>query len=312
MMNPTNESKVASRRNFALGAGLASLAAAAVRSNAQSTTTPSPSTDLAVLNYALTLEHLEAAFYTQGLAQLKASDFANASFAKVLGSGTVNGVFANLGRIRDHEVAHVNTLTGVVRSLGGTPVEACSYNFSFDTAEEFIRTAYTLEETGVQAYDGAIAMITSGALKSAGASIATVEARHAAYLSLLSSAIPFPKAFDDTKTMREILTAVTPLINSCGSTPFGVVTTAILMPKNLTTVNSQITLDASQSMSATGQPLKYELRSVVGSVSISQANTAKPLVQFRGGVGDYIFDLIVTDSNGATSTDRIVVRYVGR
>lgn len=310
MTNKNEETHSDSRRNFAAMAGLAGIAVAAVKSNAQ-TTTPASMSDVAILNYALTLEHLEAAFYVQGLIRFRAADFNNAGFARVLGSGTVAGVYTNLGRIRDHEVAHVSTLQTTIRSLGGTPVAACSYNFPYNNPDQFLQVAQTLEETGVQAYDGAIAMIAAAALKTAGATIATVEARHAAYLQLVNGNVPFPKAFDDTKMMREILAIAAPFITSCGTTPVGMATTAILLPKNLATASSQVTLDASQSMSADGQPLAYQLRVVSGSASVLRGNTTSPTVQLSSGQGEYIFELIVTDSTGATSRDRITIRYAG-
>jgi rubrerythrin len=301
------------RRLFAFGAGLAGLALAGARSAAAQSTGTNP--DIAVLNYALALEHLEANFYTVGLQRFTASDFNRASFARILGSGTVNGVYANLGRIRDHEVAHVQALEAAIRSLGGTPVSACSYSFPYSDPESFLQVATTLEETGVAAYNGALATITAAGLKAAGASIATVEARHAAYLQLVMSNIPFPKAFDDAKTQQEILAAVSAFITSCptGSTPgsgSGATTRAVLNPKNATVVVTQISLDATQSTAADGRPLRYMTRATGKPASISMADTPTPMVQFNG-VGQYTFELTVTDSTGATSTDTTTINYVG-
>ncbi|MEJ7605500.1 MAG: ferritin-like domain-containing protein [Bryobacteraceae bacterium] len=302
------ETQTTSRRELALGAGLVGLAVAAGRSNAQS---PASVSDIAILNYALTLEHLEANFYVTGLERLKLADFQGATFARVLGPGTAGGVLTNLGRIRDHEVAHVAALRATIRSLGGVPVEPCSYSFTYKNVDEFLQIAQALEETGVSAYDGAIAMITAAAVKTAGASIATVEARHAAYLQLVNSNVPFPQAFDTAKTMREVLAIASQFITSCGTQPVGMATTAILLPKNLQTVNPRGTLVASQSLSAHGQPLKYELRVISGSASVSQGSTGMPSVQFTSP-GDYIFELVVTDSAGVVSTDRTTIKYAGR
>jgi hypothetical protein len=55
------------------------------------------------------------------------------------------------------------------------------------------------------AYDGALPLIESPDLQRAGATIATVEARHASYLNLLNGDDPFPAAFDEAKSMEEIL-----------------------------------------------------------------------------------------------------------
>ncbi|CAA9571202.1 MAG: hypothetical protein AVDCRST_MAG70-2523 [uncultured Thermomicrobiales bacterium] len=156
--------------------------------------------DIAILNYALTLEHLEYAFYRDGLATL--------------------GVFNDLlDDVRDHEDVHVDTLISAISSLGGTPVTEQCYTFgeigAFDSQEAFLNTARVLENTGVRAYTGALAMIQSPDLQTAGATIATVEARHASYLSLITGFNPFPAAFDDPATMGEILAAAGPFF--CGA-----------------------------------------------------------------------------------------------
>jgi hypothetical protein len=117
--------------------------------------------------------------------------------------------------IRDHEVTHVKTLVEVIKSLGGTPVKPCTYNFGYTNVDGFVKIAQALENTGVSAYDGAIALIQSPALQTAGATIATVEARHASYLNLLNGDVPFPSAFDEPKTMEQILAIAGQFIVRC-------------------------------------------------------------------------------------------------
>ncbi|MDZ4796882.1 MAG: ferritin-like domain-containing protein [Bryobacteraceae bacterium] len=309
MQNESSQN-VGTRRIFALGAGLAGLALAGARTaSAQSTANP----DIAVLNYALALEHLEANYYTVGLARFAASDFNRANFPQVLGSGTVAGVYTNLTRIRDHEVAHVKALQDAVTSLGGVPVLACTYSFPYTDPESFLQVALVLEETGVMAYDGAIATLTAAALKSAGASIATVEARHAAYLNVVTSNIPFPRAFDQTKMMSEILAMIAPFLGNCPTAPAtpATGTKAMLLPKNASVVTTPYALDASQSVAADGKALTYMTRATGKPAAVTNANTAAPIVQFNG-VGTYTFELTVTDSTGATATDTTVIQYVGR
>ncbi|MBA2519027.1 MAG: ferritin-like domain-containing protein [Chloroflexia bacterium] len=151
--------------------------------------------DTKVLNYALTLEHLEYAFYRDGLDELDEND----DFPE--------GVRARLIQIRNHEDEHVDTLTAVIESLGGNPVrEAPCYNFgdAFDDGENFLALAQVLENTGVMAYTGALARITTKDLQTAGATIATVEARHAAYLNIQNDDNPFPDAFDKPRSEKQI------------------------------------------------------------------------------------------------------------
>jgi rubrerythrin len=210
-----------SRRSFlgASGSVLAALALGGVHGRAAAATLPTPTaemTDVDALNYALTLEHLEYAFYNQGQSHFSRSDFAAASFLSGFGSAVTNSVYDYFNAIAEHERMHVQTLMSVIQSLGGTPVSACTYNFGYTNVDGYVAVAQALENTGVMAYDGAVAAIQAANLQTAAATIATVEARHAAYLNLLNGDSPFPAAFDTPKTMAEILAIAGPFIVSCG------------------------------------------------------------------------------------------------
>ncbi|MDQ3693240.1 MAG: ferritin-like domain-containing protein [Chloroflexota bacterium] len=162
--------------------------------------------DIAVLNYALTLEHLEFKFYRRGLARFDSTDFA----------GYDSDVRPNLVDIRDHELEHVEALTATIRDLGGKPVKAADcYNFedAFEDVDAFVETAQALEDTGVSAYTGALAKISSADLQTVGATIATVEARHAAYLRDVNGNDPFPRAFDTPLSKGEVLDIAAPFFD---------------------------------------------------------------------------------------------------
>jgi rubrerythrin len=202
-----------SRRSFLTGsaAALAGGALMAVPGMAKAHTTPEPPTDIDVLNYALTLEHLEYAFYRDGLAKFGEGELENAGVFDGLGSYLRRSVHENFVRIRNHEKTHVETLRSVIRDLGGKPVPEARYNFgktAFTSVAKFVSVAQFLENTGVKAYDGAIAHIEAAPLLTAGATIATVEARHASYLNLLNRDVPFPSAFDKPAAPRAICEAV--------------------------------------------------------------------------------------------------------
>jgi len=172
-------------------------------------------TDLTLLNFALSLENLEAAFYTQGLAQFSSTDFNNSTFIQNFGSVISGDVYAYLSLIRNHETQHVRSLQALITSLNGTPVKPCTYNFGYKTVDDFITVAALLENTGVMAYDGAMSQITNASLKTQAATIATVEARHASYLSLLTGNSPFPASFDTPATSTAILAAAAKFITAC-------------------------------------------------------------------------------------------------
>lgn len=159
--------------------------------------------DIDVLNYALTLEHLEYSFYRDGIGQFT---FGNDPFG-----GSID---TNLAAIRDHEGAHVDTLTQVITDLGGEPVAEATYDFGYTDAGSFLATAAALENTGVSAYDGAGASLETPALLTAAGTIVAVEARHAAYLNLVIGEVPFPAAFETALTPAEVLEIAGPFIVS--------------------------------------------------------------------------------------------------
>jgi hypothetical protein len=151
--------------------------------------------DIDVLNYALTLEHLEAAFYTL------AADYTFGT------DGFGNSIDEWVAAVGAHEAAHVETLAAVITDLGGEPVEAAEYDFGVTDATSFLATAAVLEGVGVSAYDGAGQFIEDAGLLTAAGSIVAVEARHAAYFNLLTGESPFPAAVETPMTPDEVLEA---------------------------------------------------------------------------------------------------------
>ena len=162
---------------------------------------------LSVLNYALTLEHLEHAFYRDGLASFTLAQFTDLGFQP--------SVVDYLTQIGNDEAAHVETLTSVITSLGGTPVAEGTYDISAAIADPaaFLATAMALENTGVSAYTGAAQyLISNDDLLTAALTIHGVEARHAAYLNILNEENPFPDAFDAPLTPAEVVEIAGPFI----------------------------------------------------------------------------------------------------
>ena len=172
----------------------------------QTTTTSASVNEVDVLQYALTLENLELAYYTQGLSLFNASAFTAAGYPSFLQP--------YLLIIQSHEQTHVNFLTSVI---GSTAVPACTYNFAsaLVNVSTFLATAAALENAGQTAYDGAINGITTAAYAQAAATIATVEARHAAFLNNVLGTVPFPNTFDTVNAPTTIAGAVGPFITLC-------------------------------------------------------------------------------------------------
>jgi rubrerythrin len=152
-----------------------------------------PATDVAILNYALTLEYLEAEFYRQArLNQVANGDSQLQSFVNV---------------VARHEAAHVTALR---KALGAKAVAKPKFDFK-DTVtnkSKFVATAQVLEDTGVAAYLGQAGHIKSKAVLAAAGSILPVEARHAAWIRHIAGAVPAPTGFEAGLTKAQVLAAV--------------------------------------------------------------------------------------------------------
>lgn len=164
--------------------------------------------DIAILNYALTLEHLEYAFYRDGVGD--DGEFDEDDFNAF--DDRDPDLYDRLRDIEMHEGDHVDALIATIQSLGGDPVEEACYDFGYNNVNQFLAVAQALENTGVSAYDGAIAGIKDPDLQTTGATIATVEARHASYLNFINGTSPFPDSFDEPLTMDEVLAIAGPFI----------------------------------------------------------------------------------------------------
>jgi rubrerythrin len=200
------------------GAGIAALSAVGAGSaGAQESGSADPS-DLDILNFALTLEKLEATFYEDALNrfdELGGGGLENSRFAQFFENPSLQySTYQFFEAIRDHEQAHVNALTEAIEEAGGTPVSGLEFQFPYETPEEFVTLARTFEDTGAAAYTNAAPMIDNSEYVGAAAQILAVEARHASYLRLLNVKSPFPRGFQQTLSLEEVKKAVAPFIVS--------------------------------------------------------------------------------------------------
>jgi hypothetical protein len=149
-------------------------------------------TPVDVLNYALTLELLEADFYRQFIA------------AGLIPGGTADTA---IRLIKAHEDAHVIALTNAIRMLNGTPVAGTAttgvrFNASLlpTNYADQLRYAQLLEDTGVRAYKGRAMELTGTDLLTTALQVHSVEARHAAHIRFLRSQLPWYNPTDDLAT----------------------------------------------------------------------------------------------------------------
>ncbi len=153
--------------------------------------------DAEILNFALTLEYLEADFYNVKGRQVGLSGEAR-RYARLFGA---------------EEAAHVSALTAAIKQLGGKPVAKPTFVFPASSEASFLSLASTLENTGVGAYNGAAPSLKSKAVLASAGSIVQVEARHAAAIDLLIGKSPTPnEGFDKPLSKSEVLAAAGPLI----------------------------------------------------------------------------------------------------
>lgn len=159
-----------------------------------------PKSDAEILNFALTLEHLEARFYEE----------ADSRF------GQYDTYLRRLIRdIRSDEETHVSALTSVLKGAGYKPVRGQSrYNFggAFQSRHTLLKFSSELETTGVHAYLGQAGNIKTPALLLTAASILTVEARHTGAILGLMAKNPSLGAFDKGYTKQQILDIVKPIL----------------------------------------------------------------------------------------------------
>lgn len=156
----------------------------------------SGSGDIDILNFALTLEYLEAKFYSEAKRRAKAS-------------GELKSLISLLAK---DEQQHVDALKGTIKKLGGKPVAEPNFDFPYSGVGGFLKLAQTLEDTGVSAYNGAAPMIKSKEVLTAAGSIVQVEARHAAAIRLQNEAEPAPAGFDKPLGEKQVLKAVGPFL----------------------------------------------------------------------------------------------------
>ena len=158
--------------------------------------------DVDVLNYALTLEYLEAEFYRQGNE-----------------AGLLSGKEAEyLAAVQKDEESHVSTLMQTVQKIGGQPVAAPAVDFgdAFSSRDKYLTLSHTFENVGVQAYLGAAGFISDKAILQAAAGIFGVEARHAAIvgnlLGLKAEGGVYMGATETPLSEDEVLAAVQPFL----------------------------------------------------------------------------------------------------
>ncbi|KAM0546709.1 hypothetical protein ACHAPJ_010746 [Fusarium lateritium] len=165
--------------------------------------------DFDILQFALTLEHLEETFYREAFATLSDEAFAP------LGLSATS--LSDIKAIGKTEEEHVVLLQSALAGAGFHPVEECKYDFAGATADPaaMVATAGILESVGVSAYLGAAPLLSDpGVLGTAGA-ILSVEARHQTALRVFSQSKAVPQPLDTPLGPRAVFSLAAPFIKEC-------------------------------------------------------------------------------------------------
>jgi rubrerythrin len=147
--------------------------------------------DIDILNYALTLEYLQAAFYTE-----------------TERAGAVRGKAKQAARrVGAVERAHVKAFR---KALGSAAVKRPTFDFRGVTESQtpFLKTAVAFEDLAVAAYKGQAPLIQDKSILGVAISIHSVEARHAAWMRYLFGIVPAARAFDLPAPKAKVLRTV--------------------------------------------------------------------------------------------------------
>jgi rubrerythrin len=148
---------------------------------------PSAKQDGEILNFALLLEYVQAAFYAEGLSR----------------AGLTGELKTFASTVAAQEQEHIAFLKS---ALGSAARKTPKLDFGDDTAdaEKFSLAAFKLEDLGVAAYTAQAPNLTTASLRAA-ARIVSVESRHAAWIRDLRGMNPAPDAAEPSIDAQRVI-----------------------------------------------------------------------------------------------------------
>jgi rubrerythrin len=157
-------------------------------------------TDVSILQFALTLERFEAAFYAEARRQLDLPPPLRRLVDELAGN----------------EDAHVEALAGALEERDVAPAAEPDFVWgdAFRSQGAFLKRAVEFEDVGVGAYNGAAPLIQDRELVAIAGAIVQVEGRHAALVRELRGEPPTVAAFDERFPEGRALSSLSPYIES--------------------------------------------------------------------------------------------------
>ena len=168
--------------------------------------------DIDILNYALTLEYLQANFYDEALSnigrdeilELEPLDDINVSHKRI--DEAVDRIIDEFETIKEHEEAHVAFLEETIESFDEEPIDEPAFSFgeAVEDPKAFVEAASTIEDTAVGAYAGAAPFIEDEDVLPPALGVHSVEARHASFVRVLGLESGFPDAVDEPLPREDV------------------------------------------------------------------------------------------------------------
>lgn len=166
--------------------------------------------DADILQFALTLEHLENVFYKDALSRWSQEEFIAAGFSAQF--------YSDLKYVAHDEEGHVDYLIAGLKAAGASPVVACTYQFPMTDPKSFIKLASVIEGVGVSAYLGAAPLVTSKAYLTAAGAILVTEALHQSLQRSAVGEVPAANVFAAPLGLNAVYSIASAFIVSCPST----------------------------------------------------------------------------------------------
>ncbi|KAJ9504132.1 hypothetical protein H2202_000188 [Exophiala xenobiotica] len=212
--------------------------------------------DITILQFALTLEHLENTFYQEAFNTFQLQDFIDAGFSEEF--------FINLQFIAFDESTHVSVLQSALSSAGVVPVQACEYSFPVSDVASFVTLSAVLESIGTSAYLGAAGFVGSRDILTIAASIMATEGLHTALQRSSLGAIGASDPFFTPLDANSVFTLAAQFIVSCPSSNAALPFTAF----------PSLTVDAQQCFNEVGSFGASQVEQAVSATDTTSANYA--------------------------------------
>ncbi|KAA1117416.1 hypothetical protein PGT21_006762 [Puccinia graminis f. sp. tritici] len=228
--------------------------------------------NLTILNFALTLENLEAQFYQDALAIFPVQAMQKAGLSLF----QATAITQQMQRQLADEQSHVQVLQAAIQAAGGTPFSGCQFNFRSILTDPitFLASARSIEAAGVSAYMGAASMISQNAVLSAAVTILPVEARHSTLLNTFSGGSASPQSFDLPLSPPQVLAIVGGLLQNCQASDLGLTANQPLSIIDGVTQSTLFTAGSILQFQTSAQVQNLEARTLSCQMLVGGMNTA--------------------------------------